>query len=108
MVVKPELKRVVDLGPFKHKVDDGLPLRKAAFSCMDTLLETAASRIDVGAFLPRLEGGLKDHDDVQMLAHQILSKLCALSPGAITGAADTLLIPLSTTVHRKVRGHIRV
>jgi len=71
------LKREVDLGPFKHKIDDGLPLRKAAFSCMDSILECALERVNAGAFIARLIAGLKDVDDVKMLCHQLVSKLCA-------------------------------
>ncbi|KAL7596075.1 hypothetical protein Lser_V15G29037 [Lactuca serriola] len=38
-VIKKELIRMVDVGPFKHTVDDGLDLRKATFESVDTLLD---------------------------------------------------------------------
>jgi cullin-associated NEDD8-dissociated protein 1 len=47
----PRLIRVVDLGPFKHKIDDGLPLRKAAFQCLDTLLQVAPHRLNLREFM---------------------------------------------------------
>jgi len=71
-----KLQREVDLGPFKHKIDDGLPLRKAAFSAMDSILEYARERVNANSFMTHLISGLKDVDDVKMLCHQLLGKLC--------------------------------
>lgn len=48
---KESLVRVVDLGPFKHRIDDGLPLRKAAFQCLETLLDVAPHRLDLSEYV---------------------------------------------------------
>lgn len=98
-----KLERVVDLGPFKHRVDDGLVLRKAAFSCIDTVLTTLPDKVDIPAFMPALTNGLGDHDDVQMLCHQIVMKLCRINPTAVTNALEMVLKPLEQTVNRKVK-----
>ncbi|CAK0812590.1 unnamed protein product, partial [Prorocentrum cordatum] len=42
---KPELIREVDLGPFKHKVDDGLPLRKFAYTVSASLLQAYTEQV---------------------------------------------------------------
>eukprot|EP00743_Colponemidia_sp_Colp-15_P002918 GILK01003157.1.p1 GENE.GILK01003157.1~~GILK01003157.1.p1 ORF type:complete len:1261 (+),score=324.06 GILK01003157.1:67-3783(+) len=102
-VPKPELVREVDLGPFKHKVDDGLALRKAAFSCIETMLDAMPERIDTTLLADRLRAGLEDQDDVQVLCHQILVKLCSWSPGAILGSLDQLIEPLERTVNQMVK-----
>ena len=54
------------MGPFKHTVDDGLDLRKAAFECMYTLLETCLARLDIFEFLSQVENGLRDHYDIKV------------------------------------------
>ncbi|CAI5732825.1 unnamed protein product [Hyaloperonospora brassicae] len=98
-----KLERVVDLGPFKHKVDDGLPLRKAAYSFVDTLIQVLPQEIDINLFLDQLKRGLGDQDDIQMLSHQILIKICYVQPGSIVGALDSLLELLEKTINKKVK-----
>ena len=58
-VIDESLIRTVDLGPFKHKIDDGLELRKAAFECLDVLLDAARDRLNLPAFIQHLQSGLK-------------------------------------------------
>ena len=58
--------REVEMGPFKHEVDDGLDLRKAAFECMYTLLDTCVDRLDIFEFLSHVQDGLKDHYDIKV------------------------------------------
>ncbi|KAK0135024.1 Cullin-associated NEDD8-dissociated protein 1 [Merluccius polli] len=64
--VRKDLIREVEMGPFKHTVDDGLDLRKAAFECMYTLLDSCLDRIDIFTFLNHVEDGLKDHYDIKV------------------------------------------
>ncbi|KAI3438734.1 hypothetical protein D9Q98_001153 [Chlorella vulgaris] len=102
-VVNKELIRTVDLGPFKHQIDDGLELRKAAYECMDELLDRCYDRVDAAAFIQHLESGLRDHYDVKMVAHPILTKLAAIAPGQVTSALDRLVEPLQATLQAKVK-----
>ncbi|XP_071725473.1 cullin-associated NEDD8-dissociated protein 1-like [Rutidosis leptorrhynchoides] len=98
-VIKKELIRTVDLGPFKHTVDDGLELRKAAFECVDTLLDNCLDQLNPSSFIvPYLKSGLDDHYDVKMPCHLILSKLADKCPSAILAVLDSLVDPLQKTV----------
>ncbi|XP_010912657.1 cullin-associated NEDD8-dissociated protein 1 [Elaeis guineensis] len=101
-VVKQELIRTVDLGPFKHVVDDGLELRKAAFECVDTLLDSCLDQMNPSSFIvPYLISGLTDHYDVKMPCHLILSKLADKCPSAVLAVLDSLVDPLDKTINHK-------
>jgi cullin-associated NEDD8-dissociated protein 1 len=103
-VVKKELIRTVDLGPFKHIVDDGLELRKGAFECVDTLLDSCLDKIDPSLFItPHLLSGLADHYDVKMPCHLILSKLASKCGGAVLAVMDALVEPLEKTIQHKTK-----
>ncbi|KAI9718117.1 MAG: hypothetical protein M1812_004375 [Candelaria pacifica] len=78
--VKPELVREVQMGPFKHKVDDGLEIRKSAYETLHSLMETAFSRINIIEFYDRVIAGLEDEHDIRVLCNLMLTKLIVLDP----------------------------
>ncbi|KAK9816878.1 hypothetical protein WJX72_006469 [[Myrmecia] bisecta] len=102
-VIRADLIRTVDLGPFKHKIDDGLELRKAAFEAMDVLLDTCLDRIAFADFIAQLESGLKDHDDVKLPCHLLLGKLAGVAGGHVLAALDRLVDPLHKTLTTKLK-----
>ncbi|KAI8375217.1 armadillo-type protein [Blakeslea trispora] len=104
-VVKEELIHTVEMGPFKHKVDDGLEIRKAAFECMYTLLSTCLDKIDVYGFLDRVCAGLDDQHDIKMLACLTLIRLAKVRPTAVTQRLDDLVATFKATLDFKMRSN---
>lgn len=85
-VVKPELIREVQMGPFKHKVDDGLEIRKSAYETLYALLETSfvgLSPIEVSEFFDRIVAGITDEHDIRILCNLMLTKLMAVAPDQV-------------------------
>ncbi|XP_054693741.1 cullin-associated NEDD8-dissociated protein 1-like isoform X5 [Grus americana] len=101
--VRRELIREVEMGPFKHTVDDGLDVRKAAFECMYTLLESCLDRLDIYEYLNHVEDGLKDHYDIRMLTFIMLARLSTLCPNAVLQRLERLIEPLRATCSTKVK-----
>ncbi|XP_044761676.1 cullin-associated NEDD8-dissociated protein 1 [Coccinella septempunctata] len=103
--VRKELIREVEMGPFKHTVDDGLDIRKAAFECMYTILDSCLDRIDIFDFIDNVEGGLKDHYDIKMLTYLMVARLAQICPGAVLQRLDRLVEPLRATCTMKVKAN---
>ncbi|XP_014851808.1 PREDICTED: cullin-associated NEDD8-dissociated protein 1-like [Poecilia mexicana] len=101
--IRKDLIREVEMGPFKHTVDDGLDVRKAAFECMYTLLDSCLEGLDVLQFLDHVEEGLKDHYDIKMLTFLMLARLVSLCPAAVLQRLDRLVEPLKATCTTKVK-----
>merc|ERR1711904_453827 len=76
---KPELIREVDLGPFKHKVDDGLPLRKFAYTVSASLLQAYPEQVASPNLVDLVLQGLGDNEDVQVICCQLMQDLCSWS-----------------------------
>ena len=91
-VPRGELIREVTMGPFKHKVDDGLEIRKSAYETLYALLESSASRqrLDLPAFYDRIVAGLKDEHEIKILCCLVLSKLSVLASDETARRTDSL------------------
>jgi cullin-associated NEDD8-dissociated protein 1 len=99
--LKIKLERSVDLGPFKHKVDDNLPLRKASLTCIETIVDTMPHALDAASFMVVMPLLLTDKDEIKLKAHQILTKIGRINPGAIISNIDLLIEPLEKTIMKK-------
>uniref|UniRef100_A0A8R1DF18 TIP120 domain-containing protein n=1 Tax=Caenorhabditis japonica TaxID=281687 RepID=A0A8R1DF18_CAEJA len=104
--LRKELIKEVEMGPFKHQVDEGLDLRKCAFECMFTLLESCVDKIDIAKFSSVMEVGLSDQNhDVKLLNFLTLSKVATLAPGHVLQRVDKVCEPLKTQLNLRARGN---
>lgn len=71
--LKLKLERTVDLGPFKHKVDDNLPLRKLSLNILGTILQNIVDKFDAPGTMQIAALLLADNDDVKVLFLQVIS-----------------------------------
>jgi cullin-associated NEDD8-dissociated protein 1 len=96
-----KLTRTVDLGPFKHKVDDALPMRKSAMSIFALCLEKLPGCLDVASFMPILDKSLTDVEDIQLQAHHIIALVADKYPNVVVGAIDQFIISFENTFTEK-------
>jgi len=88
--MKKELVKIIDLGPFKHTVDDGVPIRKSAF----TLLQNMSIKfsINYNDVIDAVIGGFADtNDDVQMLCFNFMNKLIVICPMVVISKIDMIV-----------------
>jgi cullin-associated NEDD8-dissociated protein 1 len=81
--IKHELIREVQMGPFKHKVDDGLEIRKSAYETLYALLETSFAKLspsDLSDAYDRVVAGINDEHDIRILCSLMLTKLMHTAP----------------------------
>lgn len=103
-VVKPELIHTVDLGPFTHKVDDGLPLRKAAYGLLETLVDFLPEKVEPNTLVENILRSLDDpSEEIHLLCHQILCKLATWASGTLLSVLDSILDLTRRSIERQVK-----
>eukprot|EP01039_Chlorochromonas_danica_P000820 gene820-890_t len=98
-----KLERVVDLGPFKHRVDDNLPLRKLCLACLETIMSNLPERFDANAVLQISSQLLGDLDDIKLLYLQMLPRICQLGPSAAAVYVEDMIAPLEKTIQKAAK-----
>lgn len=94
-------KREVQMGPFKHIVDDALPLRKGALTCYETMLYVMPDAINPTDLLVHLTKLLVDNlNETNLQCHQILCKLCSVAPSAMLCAIEGFIEPLQKVISK--------
>lgn len=80
----PALIREVSMGPFKHRVDDGLEARKSAYETIYTLLELSPPQLApmIPAIYPRVVAGISGTGDhaIRSLCNHIILRLASAVP----------------------------
>ena len=79
--IDPSLIKEVDLGPFKHQQDEGIPIRKAAFALIDTMIERVPEKTDANLVTEVSIKGLDDTAEECMIQSlSIIHRLVVYSP----------------------------
>lgn len=90
--IDPTLIKEIDLGPFKHKIDDGIPIRKAAFALIETMLERIPGKVDSALIADAAIKGLDDSAEecmIQCLA--IIYRLVMITPIYVISLIEPLI-----------------
>ncbi|KAJ9060019.1 hypothetical protein DSO57_1035356 [Entomophthora muscae] len=94
--IKPELIHIVIMGPFKHKVDEGLENRKAAYECIYTLLDTCLTYLNINTICSSLLlAGLQDSHEIKLLTHMLIVRLAKLTPAYLRRNLEPLVQPMA-------------
>ncbi|KAJ3507237.1 hypothetical protein NLJ89_g6418 [Agrocybe chaxingu] len=98
-IIDPALIRTVQMGPWTHKVDDGLETRKTAYETMYTLLDTCLAKLNLHEFLSRVIPGLSDDsDEIKVICHMMLFRLSQVAPAAVAQRLDEATPQLEKTM----------
>lgn len=101
-IFREDLVVIVQMGPFQHKLDNGLDNRKIAYDCMLALIEHY-DQLDSVQFIAHITKGLKDPAiEIKTSCHLIFQKLTKRSY-RIHIDLDNLVEPLKESVYVKTK-----
>ncbi|KAK9323361.1 armadillo-type protein [Lipomyces orientalis] len=104
---RPELVREVQMGPFKHKVDDGLDVRKAAYDSLYAMLVAFAQQrkaeLQLDVMIERAIGGLDDDHDIKITSCVMIGKIAEIDPSVVATKLDVLAKKFTDVLSLKLK-----
>eukprot|EP00040_Diaphanoeca_grandis_P021169 m.112749 g.112749 ORF g.112749 m.112749 type:complete len:1275 (-) comp28217_c0_seq1:74-3898(-) len=104
-IIRKDLIRIVEMGPFKQNFDDGLDARKSAFEACHTLLESCSDTLQLPQFVMEISKGLEDQHDIQMLTHLMIQRLATKFPTALLIGIPVLCDHIDKILSEKIKNN---
>ncbi|ODH53216.1 hypothetical protein GX48_00752 [Paracoccidioides brasiliensis] len=99
--INPALVREVQMGPFRHKVDVGLEVRKSAYETLYAFVDVAFGTLNIAEIFDRILAGIEDEQDIRTLSSLMISKLITFAPDETRARLDALSEPFRTVLSTK-------
>ncbi|KAJ5241657.1 TATA-binding protein interacting (TIP20) [Penicillium citrinum] len=80
----------MQMGPFKHKVDDGLDLRKSAYETLYASLDTSFARSHMEELSDRVIAGVEDEQNIRAISNLMTARLVSIAPAETERRLDAL------------------
>ena len=93
---RADLVHVVDMGPFKYQVDDGLETRKTVYECFYLLMENVPQVLDHTAIWELIKSALRDQPDLRQTGFLLLQRFSLLEEDHLR-SSTTFLPPLPSS-----------
>lgn len=103
-VIRENLIQTIQMGPFKHVIDDGLELRKSAFETLHSLLDSFhASMGDIDGVIDIILRGLADVQEIKTLCLLMATQLATSNPDRLAVKLDVITLSLSQIMNFKLK-----
>ncbi|KAJ1931539.1 Cullin-associated NEDD8-dissociated protein 2, partial [Linderina pennispora] len=102
--VDESLIRIITMGPFKKRVDDGLDARKIAFQCVYMLVRNIPDEVTPDETAAVVARGIDDEADILGTTRLIVKELLVLSPSSLLLRLDSVAEAVTKLVGKKLTG----
>ena len=105
MTVREDLVQIVEMGPFKHRIDNGLDVRKSAYEIIYSLSGSSQllSKVDQSQLLRIAINALNDPaEEIQSISHLLLTRLSKVGTTDFTALQEESVMTALTTKMKSI------